>query len=250
MVSSTGWNFAQIAAYNLKPSYLHQNVFFLWSIVPSCNSSQADVYELCINTDECDLEPCKGLWGRGGRGYDRKAGGGYTIRHAACNDPQPESVRLQSCCKRTIFTSYLWFTASVCLLGWCVWTGIPHESNTIFKEVWLFNFSDKRIAIIYSNSLLTVTSVLFHSFPEKNKKGAKTLPSRTMLSNAFWYASSKSPGSKKVPLSVMPFPYPGVVPPPREYNFQALQKQKISTNQSKFRTVCLGKQINTCIYCK
>lgn len=74
--------------------------------------------------------------------------------------------------------------------------------------MWLFNFSDKRIAIIYSNSLLTVTSVLFHSFPEKNKKGAKTLPSRTMLSNAFWYASSKSPGSKKVPLSVIPFPYP------------------------------------------
>lgn len=55
--------------------------------------------------------------------------------------------------------------------------------------------------IIKSNLLLTVTFPLVHSFHAKNKKGVKTLHSRATLSNAFWFASSKSPGSKKVPLS-------------------------------------------------
>lgn len=158
-----------------------------------------------IRTDECCLVLCKGFRVRGGCGYDSKAGRGYPIRHAACNDPQPESVCLQSCCKSThthTRNTYILFVVHfcVCVIGYVfVWTDISHVSKTMLKKCsCLFHWKRQED---YYNFLLTVTFVLVHSFPEKNLKGVKTLHSRAMLSNAFWYASWKSPGSKKVQIS-------------------------------------------------
>lgn len=164
-----------------KDIFVHQNVFFLWSILPSCSCSRVDIRELCINTDECGLELCKGLWGRGGRGYDSKVGGGYTVCHAACNDPQPESVCVQSCCKNThthkphlhhVFDSLLCISHKLMYL---------FEQAYLMCELWLLKRcgSSKKITIIYSHSLLTVTLFPLSQFPREKQEWSQNSPQQS-----------------------------------------------------------------------